>query len=198
MEYSLSAILYLTNMQIELGTPANRIWNKDTESFCNLTKYKEEALEYLIKYNNSSLDKTLKNQLSICNSIITKWEGFIGCDSEDFNWLKYMGIDGIDKYNEHEYNRYGIYFLFTNEHHLFEEIKLLKEGRDSENREYIEMANSNVTSRDWEWDRAYRLDLFDKRLFPNLTSMKSMVRSSKDVRSFLEIHYGKSNNVGFK
>jgi hypothetical protein len=72
MEYSLRTILYLVELQIKEGLEADLIHYKETYPFCDGTKYRQEVLEYLVKYNNDTLNRILSSHRELCDDILRK------------------------------------------------------------------------------------------------------------------------------
>ena len=116
MEYSLNAILYLVELQIKEGLEADFIHYKETYPFCNSVKYRAEVLEYLSKYNNDTLNKTLNKQREICNTILEKWNN----ELQFMNW-SLLKKDVLD---------YKIYCTFIQKNDFpFENIELVRENK---------------------------------------------------------------------
>ena len=114
MEYSLNTILYLVELQIKEGVQSDFIHYIETYPFCYGVEYRKEVLEYLIKYNNENLHKTLNKHMEICNAIIEKWD----------NELRFM-----TSWKQKALN-YNIYCtLKKGTIHPFEKISLIRQKR---------------------------------------------------------------------
>ena len=128
MEYSLNTILYLVELQIKEGLQSDFIRYKETYPFCDGIEYKKSILEYLVKYNNDNLQKVLNKHISICHSIVGKW------DDELYPLSRSM----MGKFDVQGYNIYCT--LIQNSSYPFSDLELIRENNnvcESGNR-YIE------------------------------------------------------------
>lgn len=172
MEYSLMAILYLVELQIKEGLQSDFIHYKENYPFCNGAEYKKEVFEYLVKYNNESLQRILKNQIEICHSIFDKWN----------NELRLMnrGLRDVLEYN--------IYCTFKkNTYFPFEDLELI---RYNHNDKIIEHGNINIEDNRWwnYFEKSESDKKFDRNIYGDsvkMTSTHQLVDFASDLWNIL-------------
>ncbi len=73
MGHSLDAIKFIVNLHVAIGSPFVDIHYKETYPFRDEDAYKQEVMEYRLKYDREELNKILKQHLSTCEEIIKTW-----------------------------------------------------------------------------------------------------------------------------